>query len=98
MSDYQQRLGVTHQVGHDDGVDDDRVGGGSQGELESSGGLTCTHIKTVTLQQQMFQLVFCCYYTVHLDRENRESLLNLQKKQQLNKYQNTQSTVTTLSS
>lgn len=71
---------MTHQVGHDDGVDDDRVGGGSQGELESSGGLTCTHVKTVTLQQQMFQLVFCCYYTVHLDRENREPLLNLFKK------------------
>lgn len=40
----------THQVGHDDGVDYDRVGGSAQSELQPTGRLTCGYVKTMTLK------------------------------------------------
>lgn len=57
-----------HQVCHDNGVHDDRLGGSSQGELKSPGGLSWGHVKAVSFQQKMFQLVLCCYDILHLSR------------------------------
>lgn len=57
-----------HQVCHDDGVHDDRLEGSPQGELKTSGGLSRGHVKAVSFQQKMFQLVLCCYNILHLSR------------------------------
>lgn len=64
-----------HQVCHDDGVHDDGLGGGAQGELETPGGLSRGHVKAVSFQQKMFQLVFCCYNILHLSRWKRFSVI-----------------------
>lgn len=62
-----------YQVCHDDCIHDDRLRGGSQGELEATWGLSWTDIKTMTLQQEVLQLILGCYNILHLQpRESRQ--------------------------
>lgn len=56
----------TYQVGHNDGVDDDRAGWSPQCELESPRWLPSCNVIAVSFQQQVLQLVLCSYNTVHL--------------------------------
>lgn len=55
-----------YQVGHNDGVDDDRAGWGAQGELQSPRWLPSGNVIAVPLQQQVLQLILCSHNTVHL--------------------------------
>lgn len=56
----------THQVGHDNGVHDDRAAGGAQGELQAPGWLPSGNVIAVPLQQQVLQLILCSHNTLHL--------------------------------
>lgn len=61
-----QQLQDTHQVGHDNGIHDDRAGGGAQGELQPPRWLPSCNVIAVSLQQQVLQLILCSHNTVHL--------------------------------
>lgn len=59
-------MAVTHQVGHHDGIHDDGLGGGPQGELEPPRRLTWADVETMSFQQEVLQLVLGCHDILHL--------------------------------
>lgn len=60
----------THQVGHDDSIHDDGLGGGAKCELEPPGWLPRAHVETMSLQQEVLQLVLGRHDVLHLEGVN----------------------------
>lgn len=72
----------TYQVGHDNGVHGDRLGGSPQRELQASRRLPGGDVVAVTFQQEVLQLVLGSHYAVHLQhhKANTGRLLSDEKK------------------
>jgi len=67
----------THQVRHDDGIHEDGLGGGPQGELEASRRLPRADVETMAFQQKVLQLVLCGHDVLHLRTHGRARAVSL---------------------
>lgn len=61
-----QMESYAYQVGHNNGIHDDRIGWGSQGKLEAPRWLPSGDIIAVSFQKQILQLIFRSNNIIHL--------------------------------